>query len=123
MTLQKVILVNSPHLISDMLRKVFNKTKEIDLVSEVKDLAEFSDAAEQTDAGWAIVIRKGDGKVPDMVERGMVEHPEMRFILMNMDGSQASMQWNEPHEVHLDEINLQELLALLIKGQPERIKA
>jgi hypothetical protein len=120
MTEKKVLLVNSPHLLQDMLRKIFNKTPGIRLVAEIDNLADFSEIASRTDAGWAIVFTDLDNKVPTQVERAINDHPQMRFLLMKIDGSHVRMKWNEPHEVALDEINLKDLLAIMVEDQPER---
>jgi len=106
----------------DMLKRVISKTAGLEVVSDVEDLAEFPEIARRTQAELAIVLLHPDEQVPELVEQVIKEHSSMRFLLMGVDGSHPRLKWNEPHEVPLDEKNLQELLALLCKGQPERIE-
>lgn len=123
MATKKVVLANSSHLVRHMLEKAINKTSGLELVSNIENLAEFSETLKQTEADWAIVLLPPDEQVPDLVGKAINEHQSMRFLLMGVDGSHARMMWNEPHEVALEEKNLQELLGLLCQDQPERIQA
>lgn len=122
MTTQKVVLVKKTCLMGDMLKRVISKTAGLEVVSDVEDLAEFPEIARRTQAELAIVLLHPDEQIPELVEQVIKEHSSMRFLLMGVDGSHPRLKWNEPHEVPLDEKNLQELLALLCKGQPERIE-
>ena len=123
MKTKRIILANSSRLVRDMLEKAIRKTPGLELVSNIENLADFPEALRQTEADWAIVLLPPDEQIPDMVEKAINEHQSMRFLLMGVDGSHARMMWNEPHEVALDEKNLQELLGLLRQDQPERIQA
>ena len=43
MATKKVVLANSSHLVRDMLEKAINKTSGLELVSNIENLAEFSE--------------------------------------------------------------------------------
>jgi len=122
MTLQKIILVNNSRFVGDILKNVIGKAAGFEIVAELEDITEFPETAECVDANLAIVVLPPDDQVPELVEQVIRQQSSMRFLLMGVDGSHARLKWNEPHEVPLDEKNLQELLALLNQGQPERIK-
>jgi DNA-binding NarL/FixJ family response regulator len=121
MTLQKIILVNNSRFVGDILKNVIGKAAGFEIVAELKDITEFPETAECVDANLAIVVLPPDDQAPELVEQVIRQQSSMRFLLMGVDGSHARLKWNEPHEVPLDEKNLQELLALLNQGQPERI--
>lgn len=121
MVTKKIILANSGRLVRDLLKKVIGRTPGLEIVSEVDDLVELPDIVRRTKADWAIILLSPDGRVPDQVEQTIKEQPSMRFLLMGVDGSHARMMWNEPHEVPLDEKNLQDLLELLRQEQPHNI--
>jgi DNA-binding NarL/FixJ family response regulator len=123
MTTKRIILANSSRLVRDMLKKAINKTPGLELVSNIENLADFPEALRQTEIDWAIVLLPPDEQVPELVAKAINEHQSMRFLLMGVDGSHARMMWNEPHEVALDEKNLQELLGLLSQDQSERVQA
>jgi DNA-binding NarL/FixJ family response regulator len=128
MAKQRIILVNESRLMRDMLKKVINKSPGLEIVIELTDLADLPETARQIEAEWAIVLLPPDQQVPDLVEQVVKEQQSMRFLLMGVDGSHARMKWNEPHEVPLDEKNLNELLDVLRQEKPkpslqERIKA
>jgi len=122
MTLQKIILVNNSRFVGDILKNVIGKAAGFEIVAELEDITEFPETAECVDANLAIVVLPPDDQAPELVEQVIRQQSSMRFLLMGVDGSHARLKWNEPHEVPLDEKNLQELLALLNQGQPERIK-
>jgi len=121
MMLQKIILVNNSRFVGDILKNVIGKAAGFEIVAELKDITEFPETAECVDANLAIVVLPPDDQAPELVEQVIRQQSSMRFLLMGVDGSHARLKWNEPHEVPLDEKNLQELLALLNQGQPERI--
>ena len=122
MKAKRVILINNSRLMGGMLEKVIRKTAGLDLVSNMDDLAGLPEFVRDKKADLAIVLLTPGEPVPDLLEQVIREQPSMRFLLMGVDGSRARLKWNEPHEVPLDEKNLQELLLHISMNQRERIE-
>ena len=122
MAIQRIVLVNNSRLMHEMIKRVIDKSPDLEIVSEVDKLAELPDTLRRTEADWAIVLLDPDEGIPELVDQIISEQTSMRFLLMGVDGSHARMKWNEPHDIPLDEKNLLELLAILRTNQQERMR-
>jgi DNA-binding NarL/FixJ family response regulator len=124
MTLQRIILVNNSRFVGDILKKAIDRSADLQIVAELMDISELPENVDNMQVDLAIVVHSPDDEqAPELVEQVFKRKPSMRFMLMGVDGSHARLKWNEPHEVPLDGVNLNELLALLSQGQPERVSA
>lgn len=119
---QRIVIGNHSRLVRGMLEKVIRKTPGLEIIANVNDLAELPEVLERVDADWGIILLPPNGKVPNLVKKVVREQGSMRFLLMGVDGSHVRLMYNEPHEVTLDDKNLQDLLDLLLKNQIERMQ-
>jgi len=135
----KIIMVDGSRFLREMLKRVIAKTPGLQLVEEITDLAKLSTAIEQTGAQWMVVSYPPDGKLPEAVESSLAAHPSIRVLALATDGSQAKMKWVEPRESGvaaaadgsqvkmnwtescekiLDDLSLNELIAVLHEDSP-----
>jgi DNA-binding NarL/FixJ family response regulator len=135
----KIIMVDGSRFLREMLKRVIAKTPGLQLVEEITDLANLSTAIEQTGAQWMVVSYPPDGKLPEAVESLLAAHPSIRVLALATDGSQAKMKWVEPRESAvavaadgsqvkmnwtesrekiLDDVSLNELIAILHEDGP-----
>jgi hypothetical protein len=119
---KKVVLVNNSRLMHDFIKKVIVKTEGLEFTASIQNLDNLPELILDTKADLAIVLLPPGEPAPDTLKNVINKHPSTRFLLMGMDGSRARLKWNEPHEVPLDEMSLQELLVMLSDNQPERIE-
>jgi hypothetical protein len=136
---RKIIMVDGSRFLWEMLRRVIAKAPGLQLVDEIIDLASLSSAIEQTGAQWMIVSYPPNGKLPEAVESSLAAHPSVRVLAVAADGSQVKMKWVEPRESAvavaadgsqvkmnwtesreeiLDDLSLDELIAILHEDSP-----
>ena len=84
----------------------------------MEDLSDYPAVVRETGADWTILLHDPENEVPRIVEQVLIKQSSMRLLLMSVDGSQVCMRWNEPHELPLNDSNLEELLAILQEGKP-----
>lgn len=122
METNSIILLNNSRLVRDMIRRVINKTPGLEIVAEVDDISDYSHIARQTDADWTIFLFDPDNKFPSDIRQVLSHHTSMRLLAIAIDGSQVKMQWNEFHEISLNDKNLEELLLILKEDIHNRSK-
>lgn len=119
---KSIILVDNSPLVSGMLRRVIDDVGDLEIVAEVEDISQYPAIAQQTQAGWTILLLDPDEEVPQIVEQVLSQQPAMRLLVMSVDGSQVRMKWTEPHEISLNDRSLEELLGILQENQVNRIE-
>jgi len=135
----RIIMVNGSRFLREMLKRVIAKTPGLQLVDEITDLASLSSTIERTGAQWMVVSYPPNGKLPEAVESSLAAHPSVRVLALATDGSQVKMKWVEPRETAvavaadasqvkmnwvesrekiLDDLSLDELIAILREDGP-----
>ena len=114
----RIILANGSRFLHDMLKRVIEKTPDLQVVGEVTELARLPAAMVQIDAEWVVVPLSPDGKIPQVVESWLTAHPSVRVLAVATDGSQLRMKWLESHEEALDDLSLDELIEILCRHRP-----
>lgn len=112
----RIILVDGSRLLIEMLNRVLNKTKHLDVI-RVTDRSDLSALIGQQETAWAIVSLPVDVTDPDWIDAFMLQHPHVRFLTMSADGSMIKMKWLESQEADLTNISLPELIQIL-KSDP-----
>lgn len=115
---QNIILIDGPHVISDMLKRVIAKTPGLQLVAEVKDGNELIRAISQIDIDWIIYILSPGEQVPEAVNEVLVRDASKHLMIIEADGSRVWVKWFEPQEAELSQKNLQEILRILVENKP-----
>jgi DNA-binding NarL/FixJ family response regulator len=139
---RKIIMVDGSRFLREMLKRVIAKTPGLQLVDEITDLASLSSAIEQTGAQWMVVSYPPNGKLPEAIESSLAAHPSVRVLALATDGSQVKMKWVEPRESAvavaadgsqvkmnwiesrekiLDDLSLDELIAVLHEDSPANV--
>jgi hypothetical protein len=116
----RIVLVKGARFLHEMLKRVIEKTPDLQVVDEVTDLTRLSPAVTHSEAQWVIVSLPLDGEIPDVVNSLLFKHPSVRILAMATDGSQVRMKWLESHEEALDDLSLDELFALLRGQHPKQ---
>jgi hypothetical protein len=115
---RRIIMVSGSRFLQEMLKRVIAKTPGLQLVDEITDLAMLSSAIERTDAQWVVVSYPPKGKLPEAVESALAAHPSVRVLAVAADGSHVKMKWVESREEILDDLSLDELIAVLCDRLP-----
>ena len=114
----RIILANGSRFLHEMLKRVIEKTPDLQVVGEIADLARLSSTIAKTEAEWVIVSLPPDGKIPETVESSLTTHPSVRVLAVATDGSQVRIKWLESHEEPLGDVSLNELIAVLRRHHP-----
>jgi hypothetical protein len=115
---RKIIMVDGSRFLREMLKRVIAKTPGLQLVDEITDLASLSSTIERTGAQWMVVSYPPNGKLPEAVESSLAAHPSIRVLALATDGSQVKMKWVESREEIVDDLSLDELIAVLCDRLP-----
>jgi DNA-binding NarL/FixJ family response regulator len=117
----RIVLVKGSRFLHEMLKRVIEKTPDLQVVDEVTDLASLPPAVAHTDAQWVIMSLPLDGEIPEVVSSLLTAHPSLRILAMATDGSQVRIKWLESHEEALGDLSLDELFAVLRTQSPWRL--
>lgn len=132
-----VILAHSSRFLTELLKGVIQKSPHLRLVGEVKSPQDLPALVENRAAQWAIVPLSIDGSVPDVVRSLLVQHPSLAILALASDGARVKLVWSEPthkrardapdgakmspggtnhREKLLNNLSLEELMAVLRRG-------
>jgi chemotaxis response regulator CheB len=115
---RRIIMVSGSRFLQEMLKRVIEKAPGLQVVDEITDLARLSPAIEQTGAQWVVVSYPPDGEMPKAVASSLAAHPSVRVLAVAADGSHVKMKWVESREKILDDLSLEELIAVLCDRLP-----
>ena len=110
---QRIVLANTSRLLRDMLKRIIDKTSDLQLLREITDQRELPAVIEKSDPQWVILSLPYDNEMPAWVDSYIVEHPSVRFMAIASDGSKIKVKWLEIHEQELDGLSLHDLLHIL----------
>jgi DNA-binding NarL/FixJ family response regulator len=122
MEAQRIILADGPRFLLEMLKRVILKSPGLQIVGEISDLERLPSVVEQTHAEWVIVSLRSDGKMPEVVRSFSATHPSVFILALAADGTCVKMRWMESHEKVLEGLSLDELVAILCDGHPDRLE-
>jgi len=116
---KQVILLNDSRLMREMLSRVLNKSKGLQVIRQVENEQELEQAIQDTAAEWVLMTLPADGNVPNWIIELNHLHPNLRFLAISIDGSHIKMSWLESKQRDLDGVSLGELLQLL-ESEPQQ---
>jgi DNA-binding NarL/FixJ family response regulator len=107
----RVLIVDMPRMLHDLVRRVIEDAPDLDVVGEVPGTADVSDTAERT--GAQLVVTGSDDALEsgwrDVLERS----PGLRIVSVVDDGRDAHLYEMRPHRVLLGAISPEALLEVL----------
>ena len=113
MSSRRIILAYRSRFLREILKRIIEKSTELELVGEINDIQNLSAEIRDKDADWVILSLPPNGKVPDYVDKLSKDHPSTKFLAVATDGSQVKMKWLEPQEMELVDFSLDQLMSLL----------
>lgn len=108
-----VILAYEHRLLRGMLERAIKKTPGLQVVGEMTDPDRLQPLLDETGAHWVIVSLAPDGRLPDTVDTLLAAHRSVRILAVACDGSQAKVKGRGDREQVLDDLSLEELVAIL----------
>ncbi len=115
---RRILFVEGPRLLWEMLKHVIDKTPDLQVVDEVTDLSGLSSKVEQTGAHWVILPLLSENEVPGIAESLLLTHPALNILAVATDGSEIKMKCAVAEEEQSKDLTLDELIALLRKDSP-----
>ncbi len=120
---QRILLVNLPRFLAEMLRRALADVSGLQIAGEVSDWAQLPSAIQQTGAQWIIASLPSGQDTAHAVEVLLALFPAIRLLNVATDGGHITIQWVEPHAQTIDDFSMHELVALLTSQPPVGLKA
>jgi hypothetical protein len=132
-----VILAVETRLLREMLRHAIIKSPDLRLVGEVNQGTDLISAVKQQDVQWVVMSLSPDGGLPHAAQALLAADPFLSILAVASDGSQVKLGWKQPdqrsagkakdgkkvpvpvsesHEMFLEDLSLDGLLAVLREG-------
>ena len=112
----RIILADGSRLLREMLKRIFEKSDDLEVVGEVTDIKNLPHLIREKKAQWVILSTPPEESVPRWIETIISEQPEVRFLSVSNDGSQIKIKWYEPHEKIIKGLSLQDLITIIQEG-------
>lgn len=109
---KRIILANDTHFFRDAFRRVIEKKSGLQVIREVKDLADLPSAVQETPADWVIISLPNDGKISKPVEKLLIENPFIHMIAVAKDGSRIRVEWMENKEKEVENLSLDDFIEI-----------
>jgi DNA-binding NarL/FixJ family response regulator len=109
----RIILADGSRLMREMLKRIFDKADDLEVVGEVTDIKNLPQIIREKQAQWVILSISPDEKAPKWIDAMISEQPNLRVLSVSNDGSEIKIKWHEPHEKRIRGISLEDLITLL----------
>jgi DNA-binding NarL/FixJ family response regulator len=113
MSEHRIILADGSRLLREMLKRIFEKAEDLEVVGEVIDIKNLPHMIQEKKAQWVILSTPPEENAPRWIEAIISEHPDVRFLSVSNDGSEIKIKWYEPHEKTIRGLSLQDLITIL----------
>ena len=135
----RVILAVKTRLLREMLHHAINRSPYVHIVGEVQNGIDLLSMVQRKNAEWVIMSLLPGGKLPETAGILLAARPSVSILGITPDGSRVTMGWKEPceetiaegsdgrsielkwvepHEVDLEDLTLDELIAILQEAAP-----
>lgn len=114
----RIILANEPRLLREMLKRVFLKRCDLEVVAEVSNLSRLSEIIDRTRPQWVVVTLLPNGALPGYAHGLPVLYPRLGIVAVASDGSRVKVKSGDLFERDLEGISLNDLLAILASSLP-----
>jgi hypothetical protein len=114
MPVQRAILVDGSRLICEMLKRVIEKTSDIEVVREVGSLDNLPGIIREVNANLLFFVLPPGYNLPDnLTNQLLVAEPALRIVTFWTDGSHVKMEWLGRKARDIAGITLPQLTSLL----------
>ncbi|HZD55371.1 MAG TPA: hypothetical protein VE136_01510 [Anaerolineales bacterium] len=114
----RIILANEPRLLREMLKRVFLKRLDLEVVAEVSNLSHLSEIIDRTRPQWVVVTLLPNGGLPGYAHGLPALYPRVGIVAVAGDGSRVKVKSGDAFERDLEGISLDDLLAILGSSLP-----
>ena len=108
---KRIILADGSRLLREMLRYAINKTDHLEVVRQVTDSQELSEAIETLDPAWVIVSLP----FSDHFQRWIHEHAFVRFLFISPNENYVKLKWQTSYEENYADLSLKDFIHILEK--------
>lgn len=91
----RIILANDARFLRTTLRRLLNKTPNMEVVAEINSLDELPKALKETQANWVILSLPEENGLPSFILDEMQRYPHLRVLAVSGDGSHMRLEWVE----------------------------
>lgn len=89
----RVLVANRPRLIRELIMTTFTDQPDIEVVGEVTDEADILGRVESTRPDFLIIAQDRWGRRPDVCDRVLQLHPDVRIIAVAPDHNCSVYYW------------------------------
>ena len=109
---KRIILANDTQFFRDAFQRVIEKKSGLQVIREVKDLADLPSAVHETHADWVIISLPDDGKISKPVEKLLIDYPFIHILAVAKDGSRIRIEWMEHKEKEVKNLSLDDFIEI-----------
>lgn len=139
----RIILAVESRLLREMLRHAIDKSPHLQVVGEAKDGSDLVTLVEQRDAEWVVTSLQPDGCLSRTTIELLNVEPSVSVLAVASDGSEVrlgwsdpkreviaegsngksvELKWTQPNQEPLEDLSLDDLIAVLRKGELWELK-
>lgn len=107
---KRIILANDSHFFRDAFRRVLEKKPGLQIICEVKELADLPSIVQKTDPHWIIISLPSNGQISEPVERLLIDYPTIHILAVAIDGSRIRVEWMEHKEKEVENLSLDDFI-------------
>jgi len=116
---QKVLLVDGSRFLRDILKHVFHKNPDIEVIGELNSYRSLPATLRKKHPDWVIIsLAPGENLPDDFRTMLLTEFPYLRVMGIPTDGSEVKIEWVSLQEKDFRGITL-ETLQNILNGVPD----
>ena len=110
---KRVILANGSRLLRDMLQRVIDKARQLEVVRQIPDLQELASTIDRFHPEWVIASLPLPNELDPWMKACMKDYPSVGFVFLSPDKNQIKIRSQDSREEARSDITLKELIQIL----------
>jgi DNA-binding NarL/FixJ family response regulator len=110
MSSHRIVLANEARFMRTTLRRLLDKSDQLEVVAEVDDLQQIPAVLERTQADWLLVSLPEENGLPSAILTELQRFPDLRVLAVSRDGSRTRVEWLEQFDQETGEFSVERFL-------------
>ena len=111
-----IVLANQSKLLREMLSRVFDKLEDFAIVQDVEDKSLLAKILDETEIDWVLFSSMHEHGKLEWIDDLIRTHPSVCFADIALDKSEVVFTWVNNPDTQVNDLSLEEFIAILESG-------
>lgn len=112
MSSHRIVLANEARFMRTTLRRLLDKSDQLEVVAEVDELEKIPETLDRTRADWLLISLPDEDGLPSEILHELERFPDLRVLAVSRDGSRTRVEWLEQTDHETGEFTVEKFLSI-----------